>query len=96
MIVHFDHVSKDRIHCRVFDVEGPKELGQVLFDRKEPYQGSFVVTLKPKYALVELATGIFGFKAYKQARDYLFNIVKVKEIRWEGNGRVQKPKRRNK
>ena len=94
MIAHLEYVSDNRIHVRVFDVDAPIEYAETLFNRKEPYQGSMVITLKPKFAFVELATGMLGFKVYKQLRDYLFEAVKVKEIRWDGNGRVQKPKRR--
>jgi len=94
MIAHFEHVADDRIHVRIFDVDAPVEYAAVLVGRKEPYQGSLVITLKKDYAWVELATGLYGFKVYRQMRDYLFDVVKVKEVRWEGNGRIQKTKRR--
>ena len=96
MIAHLERVPAgyDRYHVRIFDVRAPTGYAKILVKKKKDYQGSLVITLKPDHAWVELATGAFDRQIYRQLRDYLFEEEKVQEIRWEGNGRIQSPKRR--
>lgn len=94
LVAHFEEVIPADREFRIRLYQKSEQSAEEQFQARAPYVGTLVISISDGIAAVSLASGAFDFRAYAQLRDALFNTYHVDAIEWDGNGRIQRPKKR--